>query len=40
MLEPDGDGALSVDEARRYAARYGVPMITGSDITGVMDAKD
>ena len=40
MLEPDGDGALPVNEAQRYAARHGVPMITGDDITSAMDAKD
>ena len=39
MLEPDGDGALPVNEARRYAERHGVPMITGDDISSAMDAK-
>jgi 3,4-dihydroxy-2-butanone 4-phosphate synthase len=32
MLEPDGDGALSLDGARAYAEKYGIPMITGDDI--------
>ena len=32
MLQPDGDGALSVDDARRYARKHGIPMITGDEI--------
>ena len=40
MLEPDGDGALSVDDAMRYAFEHGVPMITGEEITAAMDEKD
>ena len=32
MLQPDGDGALSVDDAREYANKRGIPMITGDDI--------
>ena len=32
MLEPDGDGALSLDGALEYAERHGIPMITGDDI--------
>ncbi len=32
MLEPDGDGALSVDAARKYAEEHGIPMITGGEI--------
>ena len=32
MLEPNGDGALSLEGAREYAKKYGIPMITGDDI--------
>ena len=32
MLQPDGDGALSVDDARGYARKHGIPMITGDEI--------
>jgi 3,4-dihydroxy 2-butanone 4-phosphate synthase len=32
MLELDGDGALSVADARTYAKKYNIPMITGSDL--------
>ena len=40
MLEPEGDGALSVDDAMRYAYEHGVPMITGEEISAAMDEKD
>ena len=36
MLEPEGDGALSLDGARKYAERHGIPMITGDDILSSM----
>ena len=32
MLDPNGDGALSLEEARIYAENHGIPMITGKDI--------
>ena len=32
MLQPDGDGALPVEEARAYAERHGIPMLTGDDL--------
>ena len=32
MLQPDGDGALSVNDAREYANKRGIPMVTGDDI--------
>ena len=32
MLQPDGDGALPVEDAREYARKNGIPMITGADI--------
>ena len=37
MLDPDGDGALSLQEARKYAEEHGIPMITGNDIMEAMD---
>jgi 3,4-dihydroxy-2-butanone 4-phosphate synthase len=32
MLQPDGDGALSVEEARAYGERHGIPFLTGADL--------
>ena len=32
MLQPDGDRALPVEEARVYAQTHNIPMLTGSDI--------
>ena len=32
MLDPNGDGALSLEESRKYAEKHGIPMITGKDI--------
>ena len=32
MLEPEGDNALSVDEAREWAKARGIPFIQGSDL--------
>ena len=32
MLQPDGDRALSVEDARAYAAKHQIPMLTGEDI--------
>ena len=40
MLESDGDGALSLEGAREYADRYGIPMITGEQISIAFDEKD
>ncbi|DAC43752.1 MAG: 3,4-dihydroxy-2-butanone-4-phosphate synthase [Euryarchaeota archaeon] len=37
MLDPEGDGALSLKDARKYAKEYGIPMITGKDILEFMD---
>ncbi|MDC0502021.1 3,4-dihydroxy-2-butanone-4-phosphate synthase [Euryarchaeota archaeon] len=37
MLQPDGDGALSVEDARIYAARYDIPMITGDDLINALN---
>ena len=32
MLQPDGDRALSVKDARAYATKHGIPMLTGEEI--------
>jgi 3,4-dihydroxy 2-butanone 4-phosphate synthase len=32
MLQPDGDAALSVEDARKYAKLHGIPMVTGADL--------
>ncbi|MDP7002443.1 MAG: 3,4-dihydroxy-2-butanone-4-phosphate synthase [Candidatus Thalassarchaeaceae archaeon] len=40
MLEPDGDGALSVKAARKYAEGHGIPMITGEEIAAALEEKD
>ena len=32
MLQPDGDGALPVEEARIYAMDRSIPMLTGDDL--------
>ena len=32
MPQPDGDRALSVEDARAYAAKHQIPMLTGEDI--------
>ena len=32
MLQPDGDRALSVQDARAYASKHGIPMLTGEEI--------
>jgi len=37
MLQPDGDGALSVKDARLYSQKYGIPMITGADLLKALD---
>ena len=37
MLEPEGDGALTLDGARAYALANGIPMITGEEITSAID---
>ncbi len=37
MLQPDGDGALSIKDARIYAAKHKIPMITGDDLLNVLN---
>tara|TARA_B100000686_G_scaffold344136_1_gene426220 strand:+ start:436 stop:1167 length:732 start_codon:yes stop_codon:yes gene_type:complete len=40
MLDPEGDGALSLEEARNYASNNGIPMITGEQISEIFNEKD
>jgi len=40
MLDPTGDGALSLEGAREYAEIHGIPMITGEQISATFDEKD
>lgn len=37
MLQSDGDGALSVEDARSYASKYKIPMITGEDLLNALN---
>ena len=37
MLQPDGDGALSIKDARTYAAKHNIPMITGDDLLNALN---
>ncbi|MBU89574.1 MAG: 3,4-dihydroxy-2-butanone-4-phosphate synthase [Euryarchaeota archaeon] len=37
MLQPDGDGALSIEDARAYAAKHNIPMITGDDLLNALN---
>ncbi len=32
MLQPDGDSALSVEDARKYGEIHGIPFLSGNDI--------
>lgn len=40
MLDPNGDGALSLEGAREYAEIHGIPMITGEQISTTFNQKD
>ena len=40
MLDPTGDGALSLEDARNYASVSDIPIITGEQISSAFDAKD
>jgi len=40
MLEPDGDGALSVEDGREYAAKHSIPMITGADLLSALGIEE
>ena len=37
MLQPDGDHALPVDDARAWADRHGIPFLTGSDLIEALE---
>ena len=37
MLQPDGDGALTVDEARKYGEERGIPFVSGADLLAAME---
>jgi len=37
MLQPDGDRALSVQDARAYASKHGIPMLTGEEVMRAFD---
>jgi 3,4-dihydroxy 2-butanone 4-phosphate synthase len=32
MLQPDGDGALSVEDARAWAGERGIPFLEGAEV--------
>ena len=32
MLQPDGDAALSVEDAQKYGEKHGIPFLSGDDI--------
>ncbi len=40
MLEPDGDGALSLSDARDYASKHGIPILTGDQISTAFGEKE
>tara|TARA_B100000029_G_scaffold357260_1_gene350055 strand:+ start:2274 stop:2993 length:720 start_codon:yes stop_codon:yes gene_type:complete len=40
MLEPDGDGALSLSDARDYASKHGIPILTGDQISTAFEEKE
>ena len=40
MLQPDGDKALSVEDARQYAELHDIPMITGADLLNALGIED
>ncbi|DAC49462.1 MAG TPA: 3,4-dihydroxy-2-butanone-4-phosphate synthase [Candidatus Thalassarchaeaceae archaeon] len=37
MLQPDGDGALSVEEAKKYGQERGIPFVSGAELLAAMD---
>ncbi len=40
MLQPDGDGALPIEEARRYGEERGIPFVSGADLLAALDEID
>jgi 3,4-dihydroxy 2-butanone 4-phosphate synthase len=37
MLQPNGDGALPFEEARKYGQERGIPFLSGADLLAAMD---
>lgn len=37
MLQPDGDGALPLEEAKKYGAERGIPFVSGADLLAAFD---
>jgi 3,4-dihydroxy-2-butanone 4-phosphate synthase len=37
MLQPDGDRALSVEDARAYGEQRGIPFLTGADLLSAFE---
>jgi 3,4-dihydroxy 2-butanone 4-phosphate synthase len=40
MLQPDGDAALSVDDARIWAAGRNIPFLTGSELIAALELEE
>jgi 3,4-dihydroxy 2-butanone 4-phosphate synthase len=37
MLQPNGDGALPLEEAKKYGQERGIPFVSGADLLAAMD---
>jgi 3,4-dihydroxy-2-butanone 4-phosphate synthase len=37
MLQPDGDGALSVENAKKYGLDRGIPFVSGAEILAAIN---
>jgi 3,4-dihydroxy-2-butanone 4-phosphate synthase len=37
MLQPNGDGALPFEEAKKYGQERGIPIVSGADLLAAMD---
>ncbi|HIO57056.1 MAG TPA: 3,4-dihydroxy-2-butanone-4-phosphate synthase, partial [Candidatus Poseidoniales archaeon] len=37
MLQPNGDGALPFEEAKKYGQERGIPFVSGADLLAAMD---
>ena len=40
MLQPDGDAALSVTDARKWAAERDIPFLTGSELVAALELEE
>ena len=40
MLQPDGDAALSVTDAREWAAERNIPFLTGSELIAALELEE